>query len=779
MKYIFTLSLFFFALCGFSAHQITLILNMSEQTVSANGVHVAGAFQGWNPSTSEMTDIGGGLYSFSFESDDNVSHQFKFINGNDWPFQETVPSLCGINDGFGGYNRTHTTGNVDETVGPICFGQCADCSIVVEPNLVPVTFQVNMSNEVVSPLGVHLVGNIQGWNPASTEMEPIGNGIYSVTLDVPSNQTAEFRFLNGNDWPLTEFVPSECGQLNAFDEYNRLFEVGETAAQFGPVCFGGCTNCGVVVEPTTLNVTFQVDMTNEVVDPNGVHFAGNVQQWDPSTSPMTSIGNGIYEITFEVEENAIIEFRYINGNVWENSEVVPADCGIPNGFGQDNRQVQVISEDVTFGPVCFSGCSACEPIIEPETVMLLLQVNMSNEVVSPQGVHVAGNFQGWNPNSTVMTDLGGGVYEILYEVPANQIAEFRFINGSEFANSEIVPAECGVDNGFGEFNRTLAIGNENIVFGPVCFGECENCTPSVPTLVVFQVDMNNETVAPEGVFVSGSFNNWSATATQMADNGDGVYQAVAFIDSGSEISYKFVNGTSYESINGDCVQDDGSGNFNRFASVGTDAVTTALVCFGSCSECVVIPTVNVTFVVDMSEQIVSDLGVHIAGSFNNFSPFASEMTAIGNGQYSFTAEVPYNTAVQYKYINGNDWPQSEVVPFECGVNDGFGGFNRNIVTNETDITLPAICFSQCAECIAGLEEAIMSNINIYPNPTSDLINISGVETGREVTILGMDGRIVRQFTSNGKDIISVGDLAPGLYQIKITGLTSSLRFNKI
>jgi hypothetical protein len=404
---------------------------------------------------------------------------------------------------------------------------------------------------------------------------------------------------------------------------------------------------------------------------------------------------------------------------------------------------------------------------------------MSNEIVSPQGVHVAGNFQGWNPNSTVMTDLGGGVYEILYEVPANQIAEFRFINGSEFADSELVPSECGVDNGFGEFNRTLEIGSENVVFGPVCFGECENCTPSVPTLVVFQVDMNNETVSPDGIFVSGSFNNWSATATQMADNGNGVYQAVAFIDSGSEISYKFVNGTSYETVNGDCVQDDGSGNLNRFASVGVDALTTPLVCFGSCSECVIIPTVNVTFVVDMSEQIVSDLGVHIAGTFNNFSPSASEMTSSGNGTYNFTAEVPYNTVVQYKFINGNDWPESEVVPFECGVNDGFGGFNRNIVTNETDFTLNTVCFSQCNSCITGIEDSELLKINIFPNPTTEFLNISGVEAGKLVSVLSMDGRLVRLFTATGKDFISVGDLAPGLYELKIEGLTSGLRFSKI
>ena len=170
---------------------------------------------------------------------------------------------------------------------------------------------------------------------------------------------------------------------------------------------------------------------------------------------------------------------------------------------------------------------------------------------------------------------------------------------------------------------------------------------------------------------------------------------------------------------------------------------------------------------------------HIAGTFNNFSPSASEMTSIGNGLYNFTAEVPYNTVVQYKFINGNDWPQSEVVPFECGVNDGFGGFNRNIVTNETDFTINTVCFSQCNSCISGVEDSELLKINIFPNPTTDLLNVSGVEAGRLVSILGMDGKLVRQFTATGKDFLSVGDLAPGLYELKIEGLTSGLRFSKI
>ena len=33
-----------------------------------------------------------------------------------------------------------------------------------------------------------------------------------------------------------------------------------------------------------------------------------------------------------------------------------------------------------------------------------LSVDMSNEVVSADGVHVAGNFQGWDPAATMMSD---------------------------------------------------------------------------------------------------------------------------------------------------------------------------------------------------------------------------------------------------------------------------------------------------------------------------------------------------------------------------------------
>ncbi|MEZ4798382.1 MAG: hypothetical protein R2809_01120 [Flavobacteriales bacterium] len=209
-------------------------------------------------------------------------------------------------------------------------------------------------------------------------------------------------------------------------------------------------NCGIVVEPTYVDATFIVDMSNQTVSPNGVHIAGSFQGWDPSTTPMNDNGDGTYSITLQVETNSTASFKFINGNDWPQQETVPSECGVTDGFGGFNRTIYVLEENVAYGAVCFSECDECGIVVEPETVMVLFQVNMSNESVSPQGVHLAGNFQGWNPNATVMTDLGSGNYEILYEVPANTQAQFRFVNGSEWINAETVPSDYGIDNGFGE-----------------------------------------------------------------------------------------------------------------------------------------------------------------------------------------------------------------------------------------------------------------------------------------------------------------------------------------
>ena len=63
---------------------VKFMVDMSNEDVSSNGVHIAGDFQGWDPSSSQMTDEDGdGIYETSFEL--NIgTYQYKFVNGDDW-----------------------------------------------------------------------------------------------------------------------------------------------------------------------------------------------------------------------------------------------------------------------------------------------------------------------------------------------------------------------------------------------------------------------------------------------------------------------------------------------------------------------------------------------------------------------------------------------------------------------------------------------------------------------------------------------------------------------
>jgi 1,4-alpha-glucan branching enzyme len=859
---------------------VTFRVNMNEQTVSPNGVHVAGNFQGWNPGGTALSDADmDGVYEVTVNVTEGTAIFYKFINGNDWPQAELVPGECGVDDGFGGFNRSADVGQNDLTLPVTCFGGCEDCeqieptpvsvtfqvdmsnqtvspqgvyltgnfvmwmpaavalenagngiysatiellpgdydfrfangdqaadqeSVPVfcgaeneeeglvryievtagEPLIIPavcfsecaecnsteptnlITFRVNMSEQTVSPNGVHIAGNFQGWDPAATPLADEGNGIWAVTVEVDEWANLNFKFINGNEFSGAEAVPSSCGLPDGFDGYNRILETGSNDVSFGPVCFGGCEDCEAA--PATSAVTFRVNMSNETVSPNGVHIAGDFQLWNSAGTPMTDEGNGIWSYTAEFNEGSLLQYKFINGNAWGSDESVPGSCAV-NG----NRTFTVGADDIVLDVVCFGSCLDCG--VEPEMVMVLFQVDMSNTTVSPNGVHVAGNFQGWNPNGTVMTELGGGIYEISYPVEANSTIQFRFINGSDWPDSETVPSACGVDDGFGGFNRTLEVGSDNTVYGPVCFSSCEACVPQVPVLVTFRVNMNNENVSPDGVFVVGDFNDWDPEATMMSEFEPGVYQAVGVVNSGTTIQYKFLNGPDFageETVPGDCGVDNGFGGFNRSFTAGSDNEIIPVVCFSGCADCTGSGNVSVTFVVDMSQQTVSPEGVHIAGSFNGFSATASEMTQVSPGVYHFTTGIAPNTPVTYKFINGNDFAFVESVPFECGVDDGFGGFNRTFTTPANSVQLNEVCFGSCVDCTVNVEEGSLTNPEVYPNPANNIIRIRGNAAGTSTAIVtDCTGREVMRVAGVNADerVADVSALSAGLYVIRFEG----------
>lgn len=217
---------------GTCQYTVTLQVDMSQETVSGLGVHVAGSFQGWLPGSTPMTDIGGDVWEYTVTATDGDQLTYKFLNGNDWPQSEIVPGACGTDDGFGGFNRLHIV-TQHETI-QVCFGSCAMCT----SSTVDVTIQVNMQNETVAAEGVHIAGTWQGWAPGITPMTDLGNGVWSYTTTFGIGEYIEYKFINGNAWGQDEAVPPECAV-----GFNRFHTVGGTNETLDPVCFATCTVC--------------------------------------------------------------------------------------------------------------------------------------------------------------------------------------------------------------------------------------------------------------------------------------------------------------------------------------------------------------------------------------------------------------------------------------------------------------------------------------------------------------------------------------------------------
>ncbi len=229
-----------------------------------------------------------------------------------------------------------------------------------------------------------------------------------------------------------------------------------------------------------------------------------------------------------------------------------------------------------------------------QDVPLTFSVDMNNEEISPSGVHVAGNFQAaagfpadWNPGSSELTDIDGdGIFELTVNVPAGTYL-YKFINGSTWNDApESPPAACALNDGGGNFNRQVTVGEDGITLPTVVFNACN-------AVINFSINMTDEVLSPEGVFVTGDFlqaagygENWSEPGLAMNDlNADGTYNVSVQLPAGN-YTYLFSNGTVQESFSGTCVNDEGQRSLA--ATVGSFPVPTY--CFNTCNICD--PTLN-------------------------------------------------------------------------------------------------------------------------------------------------------------------------------------------
>jgi hypothetical protein len=108
--------------------------------------------------------------------------------------------------------------------------------------------------------------------------------------------------------------------------------------------------------------------------------------------------------------------------------------------------------------------------------VVTFQVDLSHEPnLSPNGIHVLGSFNGYDPAATSLTMVGAGQFAVSVNLVPESQEMYKFVNGDTWQETEGVWGECAFNT-----YRLLIVPMNDTVLPMVCFGFCDSIC-SVPT----------------------------------------------------------------------------------------------------------------------------------------------------------------------------------------------------------------------------------------------------------------------------------------------------------
>ena len=304
---------------------VTFNVNMANEEVDPTGVYLAGGAAFGAPGDNPMSDDDGdGIYSITMEVDSGFSSHYTFTNGacGDWSCKENLAGLpCGDPNN---YNDRFLEPVTQDVVLSTCFGQCSTDGSCEANAPIPVTFRVDMSEQLVISGVTIFGGSINGWNNTATPMsDDDGDGVYEATVELTAGGH-EYKFVNsGVEEVFDPIVHGECTVTTPDSVYtNRyLFIEAEESITTDAYCFNACVECESSTDvDEAMGLEFQLvpNVTSDLVElrlnqPNAfpmnvtvVSYTGSavMMQQIPAgvtswTLDMTSEANGLYFVQLE------------------------------------------------------------------------------------------------------------------------------------------------------------------------------------------------------------------------------------------------------------------------------------------------------------------------------------------------------------------------------------------------------------------------------------------------------------------------------------------------
>ena len=299
---------------------ITFTLNISSiistgGTIDSTGMFIAGGGTFGNPGDNIMTDLGGGIWSFTVTKPIGFTSDYTFTNGNSgWGAKENISGLpCAVPP----YDDRNLAPVYSDTTIQHCFGTCdydGTCSSIVNPPTgVNITFQVDMS-EVADPFtAAELNGTFNGWCGNCDAMSDVdGDNVWDVTVSLNPGDTVEYKY-SADSWAIQEMNDPGAPCTNGDSTYtNRVLTIPASDSILGVVCWASCDPC-VVGPPAGIsnwkdNVRIYPNPANNFLNISSSEIIQRVEVLDV-------VGRVIVSKTLN-NSNYILDVSNLNSNVY-------------------------------------------------------------------------------------------------------------------------------------------------------------------------------------------------------------------------------------------------------------------------------------------------------------------------------------------------------------------------------------------------------------------------------------------------------------------------------
>ena len=120
---------------------------------------------------------------------------------------------------------------------------------------------------------------------------------------------------------------------------------------------------------------------------------------------------------------------------------------------------------------------------------------------------------------------------------------------------------------------------------------------------------------------------------------------------------------------------------------------------------------------------------------------------------------------------GGTYPEGTVVTIEATALEGFvfGSWSDENTENPRQITVTGdATYIASFDPATSIDENVALEINVFPNPATDILNITSSETISEIEIVNVMGQVVRRIEVNSDNAVcDVEDLISGVYVVRI------------